>query len=332
MSGDGSRDDGVAARINHGRQRLAKHLGNPKTTFGLFIVSVILLPFALEIGLATEFLILGVFALSFNLLLGFTGLLTFGHALFFGVGAYTAGRLALDTGLPLVVIIAVITLFAAIIAVVVGALSLRLTGVYFAIITLAFAQLFYESAPSLEFITHGSDGFGFSRPSALGSGIVEVGDPFTFYYVVAVITVLIVTFSYLLSGSMYGRILRAIRENEQRTRALGVNTYRVKVSIFTIAGALGGITGGLWALYLYFIDPSVLYWTWSGDVIIHSLIGGMHTLFGPLLGTGFVLVLESTLFETEPGYWNIFIGTVFVIFVLFARDGIIGRVRDYLGI
>lgn len=330
MSGDGSWSGHVTTVVDGGRQLLARYLGDPKTTLGLFVVSVIALPFALEIGLATEVLILGVFALSFNLLFGFTGLLSFGHALFFGVGAYMGGRFALDTGLPLVVVLVVVLFSAAVIAVVVGALSLQLTDVYFAIITLAFAQMFYESAPSLEVFTHGSDGFGFSRPSILGLGLVDVGDPHVFYFVVAIVSVLIVAYSYLLSGSMYGRVLRAIRENEQRTRALGVNTYRVKVSVFTIAGALGGVTGCLWAMYLYFVDPSVLYWTWSGDVIIQTLIGGMFTLFGPILGTGFVLGLEDTLFENEPGYWNIFMGTVFVIFVLFARDGIVGRVRDYL--
>jgi branched-chain amino acid transport system permease protein len=162
----------------------------------------------------------------------------------------------------------------------------------------------------------------------LGLGLLDLADPLTFYVFVAVVTLIVTGFAHLLSMSLFGRTLRAIRENEERTRALGVNTYRVKVTVFSVADGLAAISGVLWVAYLRFISPNILYWTYTGDALIASMIGGMYSIIGPFLGISFMRGSDRLLFQTQPGLENIVIGSVFIILVLVAREGIVGIIQS----
>lgn len=296
----------------------------PQGFIGLLVV-ILLLPLFVTIGLATEILILGVFALSYNLMLGFGGVLSFGHALFFGGGAYAASLLVIETGLPMIPLLLVTFALAVILAFAVGVISLRLSGIAFAMVTLAFAQLGFELVRQFREFTGGGDGLvGVYRTSPLSeSGVIDLGEPLLYYGFTAVIAAICFAFTYLLANSLYGRTLEAIRVNEERTKALGVNTFWVKVSVFTVAGGMGAIAGAMWALYIRFVSPDVMFWTTTGDAILMTLIGGMYSVMGPLVGATFLQGGERLLFETQPGYWNITVGTVFVLVVLFERGGLV---------
>lgn len=305
------------------RQYVREFVTAPRGFLG-FLVAIFVLPLVVTVGLATEILLLGIFALSYNLMFGFTGLLSFGHALFLGFGAYAAGLIVIHLGFPIIPTIAIVLVLALLLSLLVGLISIRLSGIAFAMVTLAFAQLGYELAIQLRSITGGADGLlGIYRPSLFGLGVFDINDRLTFYAFCALFAVLCVGYTYLLSRSLFGRTLTAVRTNEERTAALGVNTYRVKVAIFTIAGAMAAIAGALWSFYLQFISPEVLFWTYTGDAILYTLIGGMHSVMGPILGAGFLRSAERMLFPTDPGYWNVVIGTIFVLIVLFKRGGLV---------
>jgi branched-chain amino acid transport system permease protein len=297
--------------------------------FAVIVALILALPQLVTIGLATEILILGIFVLSYNLMFGFSGLLSFGHALFLGMGAYIGGLIILEFGTPLIGIILIALLLGTGLAVIIGTLSLRLGGIAFAMITLGFAQLGYKLVFVFDEITGGDNGvIGIYRTDLLGLGLLDLADPLTFYVFVAVVTLIVTGFAHLLSMSLFGRTLRAIRENEERTRALGVNTYRVKVTVFSVAGGLAAISGVLWVAYLRFISPNILYWTYTGDALIASMIGGMYSIIGPFLGISFMRGSDRLLFQTQPGLENIVIGSVFIILVLVAREGIVGIIQS----
>jgi branched-chain amino acid transport system permease protein len=309
-------------------QRLVERLRQPPLSLLLYVVFLGALPFVVGLTLATKIVIFGLFALGFNILFGLSGLLSFGHALFLGTGAFLTGILVTEFGLPILAVLLVVVLVSAVLALFAGLLALRLTGIYFAMITLAFAQLFFELSYVFSGLTGGSDGLGVPRPSLLGLDIVVLQDSLAYYVFTAGVVLAILVFATRLSASTFGRTLRAIRENEERTVALGVNTYRVKVAIFVLSGAVAGVAGALLALSLQYISPNLFFWSQSGDAVLYTLIGGMRTLFGPIAGTFFLSWLEDTLFSTQPGAWNIFLGTVFVIFVLFVRSGLVGKLTD----
>jgi len=283
------------------------------------------LPIILDTSLATEILIFGLFALSFNFLFGFSGLLSFGHALFFGMGAYLSALMVIHWNLPMLVIFTFVLIISLIYTFILGLISLQLSGVYFAMITLAFAQFFYELAISLKSITGGETGLvGIGRTSLIGTNTIEFSSQISFYGLVMVFGIAILYLGHLISQSTFGRTLRAVNDNEERTRALGVNTYRVKVIIFTISGTIATLCGALWALYLRYVSPETFFWMKSGDAVLYSIIGGINSLFGPLAGSASLRWLEDSFFVTQPGKWNLLLGTVFLIFVMFARGGIIG--------
>ena len=305
-----------------------------------FLLAILVLPFVFTVGLATEILILGIFALSYNLMFGFGGLLSFGHALFFGGGAYVAALIVVEIGLPMIPVLLVTLAVGLFVAFLIGVISLRLSGIAFAMVTLAFAQLGYEIVRGWRDLTGGDDGFGgIFRPSPfVESGLLDLSEPLLFYAFTAVVAIVCIVFTYVMAGSLYGRALKAIRLNEERTEALGVNVFWLKVSVFTIAGGMGAVAGVLWAVYIRFVSPGVLFWETTGDAILYSLIGGMHSVLGPVLGAGFLRGAERLLFRTEPGIWNITVGAVFVLIVLFERGGIIAlakrvtdRAEDILG-
>lgn len=306
------------------RPRIGPWLQWPRV-IAVYLAVFLMMPLFMYVGLATEILIFGVFVLSFNLLFGFSGLLSFGHALFLGTAGYLTGLLIIHFGLPIIAIFLVVFLFALGLSLVVGLLSLRLTGLYFAMITFAFSQLFYEAALEFDDLTGGTDGLtGVYRPSLFGLDVITFQNPFAFHLLAVAYAVLAVTFTYLLARSTFGRTLQGIRQNEERIRALGVDIYRVKTVAFVVSGLVASGAGVLWALYIRFVGVDILFWTVSGDAVIQTLVGGMNSLSGPLAGAFFVIFAENQLFENQPGLWSVTLGTTFVFFVLFARSGVVG--------
>jgi branched-chain amino acid transport system permease protein len=291
---------------------------------GLLVVAPFVLP-TYWLKLLTEVLILGIFAMSLDLILGYTGLVSFGHAAFFGLGAYTTGivsvRLTNHAGITLPAALVV----AGLAALVIGYLSIRTSGIYFLMLTLAFAQVLYAVAFKWTPVTGGSNGLsGIPRP---GLGIVpgggEITPPENFYFFTLVIFLLVFFGLRRLVSSPFGHTLVGIRENEARMAAIGYDVARYKLAAFVIAGVLGGLAGVLNTYLNVFASPVQLHWTTSGLVMVMVIIGGAGTLIGPVLGAALVLLLQNAV-SSYTDRWPMVMGAVFIIFVLIARHGLVG--------
>jgi branched-chain amino acid transport system permease protein len=297
--------------------------------FVFFVVFPYLVPYK---ALATQVLIYGLFALGFNLLYGYTGLLSFGHAAFFGLGAYGTGVTLARLGVTSVWTgLAVGLVLAAGGGAVIGHMCLRRRGIYFAMLSLAFAQLLYFIGFHLSWLTGGDDGLrGIpTLPVGLPGLRVSIESPVAFYYFVLVIVGGAVAALKRILDSPFGAVLQAIRENSDRATACGFDVTRVKLLSFVFSGAFAGLAGGLNALYLGVVPIDTLYWTTSGQVVMMTLLGGAGTFFGPFVGAGVFLVLEDVL-SVFTESWQLVIGAVFVGFVLFLPRGIWGTVVDRL--
>ena len=275
----------------------------------------------------TEVLIFGIFAMSLDLLIGYTGLVSFGHAAFFGVAAYAAGIVATRYTDNLLVTLPAGVLAAGLLALPIGALSIRSLGIYFLMLTLAFSQMVYAAAWKWTWLTGGSNGLaGIPRP-ALGIAGLDFSSVTTFYYLVLLFFVA----SYLLLrrivGSPLGRGFVGVRENESRMRAVGYNTWLVKLAAFVIAGLFGGLAGTLFSYFNGFVSPHDVYWTTSGLVMIMVIIGGTGTLAGPVFGAALILILQNIV-STQTERWPLIMGATFILFVLVARRGIAGIYAD----
>ncbi len=294
-----------------------------------FLLAFPLLPFSYAQAVLTDVLIFGLFAMSLDLLLGYTGLVSFGHAAFFGVGAYMAGIAGIHWGSSVLISFPAAIIAAALAALVIGFFSIRTTGVYFLMLTLAFSQMMYAIAFKLPF-GGGSNGLaGIPRPT-VGLGI-SVSDSTGFYYFVLVVFFIAYWLLGRLVMSPFGASLRGIKENEPRMRAIGYGVQRYKLAAFVIAGAFAGAAGALRAYFNFFVAPDTLYWTTSGTVLVMVIIGGAGTLLGPVLGAGLVLVLQN-LISSYTERWPLLLGAIFVLFVLRAPYGIvglIGRIRNW---
>jgi branched-chain amino acid transport system permease protein len=279
-----------------------------------------------------RFLILAIAAVSLDLILGYGGMVCFGHAAFVGIGAYTVGLLQwanappADPGLvglasgPLASwLTAVVVASAA--ALVIGAVSLRTSGVYFIMITLAFAQLVYFLFVGLKDIG-GDEGLPFKGDRMLG-GAIDLRQGTVFYYIVLSFLGLILWGLHRLVRSRFGLVIQGCRENEARMRALGVETYRYKLTCFVIAGALAGFSGALFATHESFVSPSIMHWTRSGDLIVMVLLGGIGTLVGPVFGAIGFLLLESFLPDYSE-HWMLLFGPAVIVIVLYAKQGLYG--------
>jgi branched-chain amino acid transport system permease protein len=279
-------------------------------------------PFYMDLG--RRMMILAIGALSLNLIMGYGGMISFGHAAYLGIGAYTVGICAfhgVESGFvqwPLALAVS------ALVALVFGAISLRTRGVYFIMITLALAQMMFFLGISLDKYG-GDDGLTLSVPSDFG-GLVEIDDKVEFYYVVLALLVLCLWFSNRLINSRFGMVLQAARQNETRLAAIGVPVYRYKLTAFVIAGVIGGLAGVLLANHTAFVNPDMAHWTRSGDLIIMVLLGGMGSVAGPVVGAAVFLLLEELLSGVTE-YWQIIFGPFLVLVVLFARGGILGFFR-----
>ncbi len=274
--------------------------------------------------LVTKMMILAIFALSLDLLVGYTGLVSFGHAAFFGVGAYTLGLLtpkydpaSLWTTLPAAVVLAGLAALA------VGIFVVRVKGIYFIMVTLAFAQMFYFVFHDTKF-GRGSDGISMNfKPAATigGATIVDLSNATVVYYFVLVALAVVFLFLRRLLASPFGRALQGIRSNENRMRSLGYPVYRYKLASFTIAGALAGLAGYLSAMQFGFVNPELLSWHQSGNVLLMLILGGLASLYGAVVGA-FTFVALQEVYSAYTTHWQLLLGATIVALVIFLPGGI----------
>jgi len=271
--------------------------------------------------LFTRILILAIAAVSLNLIMGYGGMVSFGHAAYLGIGGYAVGILAkegIGTGfVQWPVAIAASALY----ALVVGALSLRTRGVYFIMITLAFAQMIYYVAIGLDRYG-GDDGLTIYKRSSF-AGLIDLNNKTLFYYLCFALLLASIYLVARLVNSRFGLVIRGARSNERRMRAIGFHTFRYKLVCFVIAGALCGLAGALLANHTSFISPALMHWTRSGDLIVMVALGGLGTLFGPLIGAVTFLLLEEGLSRLTE-YPNLILGPILLLVAIYLHGGIEG--------
>lgn len=275
-----------------------------------------------------KLLCFALFACAFNLLLGFTGLLSFGHAAFFGMAAYIAGWFVKEQGwTPLLGIVAG-TATGAALGLVFGLVAIRRQGIYFAMITLALSQMVFFVCLQAPF-THGEDGLqGVPRGSLFG--IFSLADDRVMYYFVLAIFVACFLGILRIVTSPFGQVLKMIRENEPRATSLGYDVDKYKLLAFILSAGLAGLAGSLKTLVMGFASLTDVQWQMSGEVILMSLLGGVGTFFGPVLGAGVVIALQDTLADKAGAWVNVIIGVIFVLCVLAFRKGIVGELHAWL--
>ncbi|MGF6533487.1 branched-chain amino acid transport system permease protein [Paraburkholderia sp. GAS206C] len=311
-----------------------------KALYGLLLLALIAVPF---IGVYPLFvmkvLCFALFAAAFNLLIGYTGLLSFGHAMFLGMAGYTTGYAIQTLGYPPEVGVLAGTAAATLLGLVVGLFAIRRQGIYFAMVTLALAQMVYFVFLQAPF-THGEDGLQ-GVPRGKLFGLLSLSSDITLYYVILVVMVLMFLLIVRIVHSPFGQVLIAIKENEPRAVSLGYDTDRFKLLAFVLSAGIAGLAGSLKVLVLGFETLSDAYWTMSGLVILMTLVGGMGTLFGPLLGAALIVALEDRLGDiggalasaTGVQWFNslgesatIVTGVIFIACVLAFRRGIVGEI------
>ncbi len=309
------------------------HLRNPLTWVLIAVgVAVLLaLPWWVYPPVALDILAWGLFAISVDLLLGYTGLLSFGHAAFWGASAYVSGLIAINTGLPFPVAVLGGALFAMAIALPTGWLSVRRTGIYFAMVTLAFAQMLYFIANQWRDVTGGENGLQGIPRDFFGITAIE-SDSFYFYYVGLAFVVVGALIAWRVVNSPFGRVLVAIRDNPARARALGYDVDKFKVVAFVISAGLAGLAGGLFAISHGFASLQELDWRTSGKVVLITVLGGIGTLWGGPVGAAIVVLLEDQLATSGFEGVGIITGTIFVVVVLVFRRGVWGSARHLVGL
>jgi branched-chain amino acid transport system permease protein len=312
---------------------MSRKLGYTAVLLGLLIA-----PFALYPVLLMKILCFALFACAFNLLIGFTGLLSFGHAAFFGGAAYVTGHALKVWGVPFELGLLIGTAFAAATGWLIGGLAIRRQGIYFTMITLALAQMLFFVFLQAPF-TGGEDGLQ-SIPRGYLLGAIDLRNDLTMYYVV--LAIMVATFALIVRiiHSPFGQVLKAVRENEPRAISLGYEVARYKLLAFVLSAALAGLAGSVKAVVLGFGTLSDVHWSMSGLVVLMTLVGGMGTLFGPVLGAIIIIALENKLGDvgswlaqvTEIEWFNtlgesvtMVTGLIFVLCVLAFRRGIIGE-------
>jgi branched-chain amino acid transport system permease protein len=312
---------------------MSRKLGYTAVLLGLLIA-----PFVLYPVLLMKILCFALFACAFNLLIGFTGLLSFGHAAFFGGAAYITGHVLKVWGVPFELGLLIGTAFAAATGWLIGGLAIRRQGIYFTMITLALAQMLFFVFLQAPF-TGGEDGLQ-SIPRGYLLGAIDLRNDLTMYYVV--LAIMVATFALIMRiiHSPFGQVLKAVRENEPRATSLGYEVARYKLLAFVLSAALAGLAGSVKAVVLGFGTLSDVHWSMSGLVVLMTLVGGMGTLFGPVLGAIIIIALENKLGDvgswlaqvTEIEWFNtlgesvtMVTGLIFVVCVLAFRRGIIGE-------
>lgn len=291
------------------------------------VIGLLVAPFVIYPIIVMKVLCFALFASAVNLLLGYVGLLSFGHAMYFGGGAYVCAYLTKAVGLSPELSLLAGTLFAAVLGLATGLLALRRTGIYFAMVTLALGQMFYFLCLQTP-LTQGEDGIQQVPRRAL-LGLIDISGNTTLYYVVLLIVALGIFVVYRVINSPFGQILTAIRDNEPRAISLGYHTFRYKVLAFTLSAALAGLAGALKVLVFQLASLTDAAGPMSGEVILMILVGGMGTILGPLVGTAIVIPMEDYL--SSLGEWVLVVqGLIFIISVSLFRRGIVGEIAEFL--
>jgi branched-chain amino acid transport system permease protein len=290
----------------------------------LFILPYVLAQFGRTgefwIWVTTEMIIMALFATSLNLILGFGGMVSFGHAAFFGVGAYTVALLMKKAGVSLALAIIAAPCVAALAAAIIGWFCVRLIGLYFAILTLAFGQLLYMIAFQWYTFTGGDDGIhGIPKPELLG--------PSNYYLLCLIIFLVSFFLMRMITNSSFGLSIRITRENLERAKFIGINVRRYQLLNFIIAGFFGGLAGGLFTELNRFAQTEFLHWTKSGDAIFACLVGGMYSFIGPAIGSSVLIFLHIVIQQIHQSLveiWAILLGLILLAVVLFAPEGLVG--------
>jgi branched-chain amino acid transport system permease protein len=317
-----TRPDTATTEKTTAPSRLARDRAMQAALWVLLVGFVLFAPAVLYPVFVMQLLCFALFACAFNLLLGFTGLLSFGHAAFFGGAAYIAGHALTVWGVSPILGILAGAAFAAVLGYAVGALAIRRQGIYFAMITLALAQIVYFFALQLPF-TGGENGLqGIPRGHLLG--FIDLNRPLAMYYFVAAVFMAGFLLIYRIIHSPFGQVLQAIRENEPRALSLGYNVNRYKLMAFVLSATLSGVAGSTKSIVFQFASLTDAHWQMSGEVILMTLLGGLGTIFGPVAGAFIVVALQQVL--SSIGSWvQVVIGATFVACVLVFRRGVVGE-------
>ena len=290
------------------------------------LVVALALPWFVYPPVAMDIAAWALFAVALDLLLGYCGLLSFGHAAFWGGSAYATGLIAIHLGVPFPVAVLGGALFAMVLAVPIGYLSVKRSGIYFAMVTLAFAQMLFFIANQASSLTGGENGLQGVPRSFFGIEAVET-DSFFFYYAALPIILLGMWAAWRIVHSPFGRVLVAIRDNAPRARALGYDVERYKLIVFVLSAGLSGLAGGVFAVSHGFVALPELHWATSGEVVLMTVLGGIGTLWGGVIGAGLIVMLADYLASSGFDGIGIVTGGVFVTVVLLFRRGIWGTAR-----
>lgn len=335
----------MKAIVNILERNQASATGNPllsgRGQLAVFAVIALLAVAAPVVGSAEPFwlnllvrmMIFALLALSLDFIFGYAGLLSFGHAAMFGAGGYAAALLITEVSANALLVLPLAFVAGIVVAAVIGWFSVRARGIYFAMLTLAFAQMFYVIAftdlPAtilgIESVTGGDDGlFGVQMLELLG---IDFTSTLAYFYLT--LGLVAVSFAALvrLANSPFGRVLQGIRENEERVEFIGYDVRRYKVIAFSISGGFAGLAGGLYVPFQTVAHPEMIHWMVSGELVVMLLLGGMGTLWGPMLGAGLVVLLEEQLAVFAS--WEIILGAIFVIIVIFAPRGLAGMICSF---
>ena len=297
------------------------------TAAAIMVALLVVAPFVLYPIFLMKALCFALFACAFNLLIGYVGLVSFGHALYFGWASYLAAYAAKTWGLPPELALLTGTTTAAALGAIAGVIAIRRQGIYFAMITLALAQMMYLVALRVK-LTGGEDGIQ-AVPRGRLFGIFNLSDETTMYVFVLVVVLAAFFFIYRIVNSPFGEVLKAIRENEQRAISLGYSTDRYKLVAFILSAALAGLAGSMKALVFQLASLTDVHWNMSGEVVLITRVGGLGTIFGPVVGAFFIVALENYL--APFGQWVLVIqGVIFVVCVVVFRRGIIGELAHLL--
>jgi branched-chain amino acid transport system permease protein len=297
----------------------------------LMLVLLYALPWALDtvrLRMAIEILYFGLFAVSFNLLFGYAGLLSFGHAATFGVGGYTVGLVLKHVAwMPLLGALAAAALAGAAAGLVIGAFCVRLRGTYFALLTLAFSQFLYAIALKWRDVTRGDDGLSVAVPDLTlpGVGALSMAKASNFYWLELTIVLLCLWAAWRFTRTPLGNAVVLMRENDERAAFLGYNAFGTKLIVFTVAATLAGVAGALFAAFQRLISPASLDLPIGTEVVFMAVLGGTSAFLGPFLGAGVYILVQDWLSKTTQN-WPFFIGVGFVLVILFAHEGLTGLV------
>jgi branched-chain amino acid transport system permease protein len=298
--------------------------------FAALVAALALFPFGAgpyPVKLLQEILIWGIFAMSLDLLMGYAGMVSFGHAAFFGVGGYVAA-LALARSPGLISALVLPAVAAGLAALVIGLFSIRVGGVYFIMLTLAFSQMFHAYTFQVSWLGAEDGLVGVPRPAVPGLALASLGGFHAYLLVLVTLTSLAL---WRIVHSPFGHVLRGIHENEARMRAVGYAVDRYKLLAFVIAGVIAGLAGSLYTQFNGSITPDAFFWKTSGEALLMVIIGGTGTLGGAVLGAAAFILLQS-LVSTYTERWMLILGATFILFVLFVPGGLVGALRGRVGL